>query len=179
MPRNCPRRSGHVFQLPDHHGASGSFDARSVCAGQRVSLLQTAQVSVDCPDTHPFMGVGGQAIERIQTGTQHETPRRGRDQENCTVVLVARVTRGPLPRNTLYVFAFAFRNRPNSASHYSFVTKPACDDMDSLPVPDEVIDLFERLELIYREHRGRDTAVPVVPDRECGTTGITGGLTEA
>jgi hypothetical protein len=34
------------------------------------------------------------------------------------------------------------------------VTKPACDDMDSLPVPDEVIDLFERLDLIYRKHRG-------------------------
>jgi len=48
-----------------------------------------------------------------------------------------------------------------------------------VPVSDEVIDLFERLERIYRRHRGRDRAVPVVPDRECGTTGITGGLTEA
>lgn len=35
-----------------------------------------------------------------------------------------------------------------------FVTGVADDCFDSLPVPDEVIDLFERLELIYREHRG-------------------------
>jgi hypothetical protein len=48
-----------------------------------------------------------------------------------------------------------------------------------MPVSDEVIDLFERLERIYRRHSGLHTAVPAMPHRECGTTGITRGLTEA
>jgi hypothetical protein len=32
-----------------------------------------------------------------------------------------------------------------------FVTGPTDDDMDSLPVPDEVVDLFKRMEQIRRE----------------------------
>jgi Domain of unknown function (DUF3846) len=46
-----------------------------------------------------------------------------------------------------------------------FVTGVADIDGDSLPVPDEVVELFERLERIYRKNH------PVVPHEEGGTTG--------
>ena len=48
-----------------------------------------------------------------------------------------------------------------------------------VPVSDEVIDLFERLELMYREHGGVRYGCASCAGSECGTTGITGGLTEA
>jgi Domain of unknown function (DUF3846) len=36
-----------------------------------------------------------------------------------------------------------------------FVTGPADDCGDSLPVPDEVVELFQRMEQIYREEEGK------------------------
>jgi hypothetical protein len=48
-----------------------------------------------------------------------------------------------------------------------FVTGVADITGDSLPVPDEVVELFERLERIYRENH------PVVPHQKDGTTGTT------
>jgi len=40
-----------------------------------------------------------------------------------------------------------------------FVTGLADDDSDSLPVPDEVVKLYERMEQIYREQEG-DESLP-------------------
>jgi hypothetical protein len=69
-----------------------------------------------------------------------------------------------------------WRGRPNRRRSHD--AGAACVEFIQVLALDQVIALFERLERIYREHKGLDTAMPVVPDRECGTTGITGGLTE-
>jgi hypothetical protein len=64
------------FQLNGHRHTPAVSDGQAISTGQPGFPLHTAQAPVDCPDTHPFRGVGGQAIEPMQTSGQHEMPTR-------------------------------------------------------------------------------------------------------
>lgn len=55
----------------------GSFDMHAIYAGQVRFPTNTAPAPVDCPDTHPFRGVGGQAIELMQTGNERHRDSLG------------------------------------------------------------------------------------------------------